>query len=65
MKIIHFNCSCGMKLVAAVRGPGPFRGAKIAFYLAENRRTPIFVCPNCDRDFSQVTVDEFLENVWK
>ena len=66
---IDFSCSCGRRLVAFVFEQAADRKSEVRFY----RRTGdddqrglvhVTVCPNCDRDFSRVTVDEFLSTVW-
>jgi hypothetical protein len=63
MKTILFDCSCGLPLVAIVFHEEK-TGDKVRFYTREPRRR-IAECPNCQRDFSRVTAEEFLEKVWQ
>jgi hypothetical protein len=64
MRTIRFNCSCGRRLLAEIFDPQPDGESKITFF--EGYGEPpkaVTECPNCQRDFSRVTVDEFLDGV--
>jgi len=80
MKMLKFSCPCGLRLTAVIYetpvafgvGPvelriyapeelGPGRGKLKNAHCKMQR---VGLCPNCLRDFTKVTVDEFLQNVW-
>lgn len=63
-KQIDFTCPCGMPLRAVLHGPGPGRGAEIRFCRRTEPAAAIAACPNCQRDFSAVTAEDFLNNCW-
>jgi hypothetical protein len=62
---IQFSCPCGKRLVAFVfETIGEVRFYQPAEKMGQLGIAPITVCPNCQRDFSKVTVEEFLDSVW-
>jgi len=73
MKMLKFSCPCGLRLTAVIYetpvafGVGP---VELRIYAPEElgpgrgKLQRVGLCPNCLRDFTKVTVDEFLQNVW-
>ena len=74
MKMMKFSCPCGLRLTAVILEDAP---AELRIYAPEALRPGqgklknasckmqrISLCPNCQRDFSKISVEEFLENVW-
>ena len=68
MKMLKFSCPCGLRLTARITEGV---GAKLRIYAPVQIERPgalglepVTCCPNCQRDFSKATVDEFLQNVW-
>lgn len=61
IRTTFFNCStpgCGLRLVARIIER---RTRKIEFYLAGGPVVQITACPNCQRDFSRATAEQFEE----
>jgi hypothetical protein len=62
MEKVTFHCAtigCGHELQAHLKGPSAWKGASISFATADG--AAITRCPNCGRDFSRATAEQFFE----
>ena len=64
MRTIRFHCSCGRQLLAEILDSQADGESKLTFFEGYGESpAAITECPNCQRDFSRATVEEFLDGV--